>query len=121
VGCHWDRLAGRAVCPDCQEGLVRGEGDPLIEKAEPRDCAVCGRRGTVRFLTFPLHEPEPVEIDLCPHHLRELLGRRLTARAFRRLRRRLNLAGFAVEQVFLLHEAFYSEAGEALRPVRHPS
>ena len=115
--CHWDRLANKAICPDCQELLVRGEAEPLIERREPNRCAVCERQGTIRFLSFPLREPVPVEIDLCPLHIRDLLARRLTTRAFQRLRRQLNLLGFAVEQLFLLHESFYSEEGEALHPV----
>jgi hypothetical protein len=117
TGCHWDRLAGSPICPDCQEGLLRGESDPLVLRREERTCAVCQKHGTVRYLTFPLHETEPIEIDLCPAHLRDLMARRLTCRAFRHLRRQLNLLGIAVEQIFLLHEAFYDEHGSALRPL----
>ena len=49
--------------------------------------------------------------------LRDLMARRLTTRAFRRLRRQMNLLGVAVEQIFLLHESFYDEGGTALRPL----
>jgi hypothetical protein len=116
-GCHWDQLVGQPICPDCQAALLRGEADPLMLRREQRACAVCGQAGTVRYLTFPLHEPQPVEIDLCPGHLRGLMARRLSRRAFRQLRRQLNLLGLAVEQVFLLHESFYDENGVALRPL----
>jgi hypothetical protein len=97
--------------------LLRGDASPLILRRERRTCAACDRSGSVRFLTFPLHENEPIEIDLCPSHLRELMGRRLPPRTFRRLRRQLNLLGLAVEQIFLMHETFYDENGLALRPL----
>jgi hypothetical protein len=117
IGCHWDRLDGRPVCPDCQEALLRGEAEALLIRREGRPCAVCSQVGTVRYLTFPLHESEPIEMDLCPLHLRDLMARRLSRRAFQRLRRQFNLLGLAVEQIFLLHEAFYDENGVALRPM----
>jgi hypothetical protein len=97
--------------------LLRGEGAPLLLRRERRGCAICEQLGTVRYLSFPLHEAEPIEIDLCPAHLRDLMARRLTSRAFQRLRRQLNLLGLAVEQIFLLHESFYDENGLALRPM----
>ena len=121
IGCHWDHLVGRPLCPDCQEALLRGNAEALVLRRERRGCAVCEQIGTVRYLTFPLHEPEPIEIDLCPAHLRDLMGRRLSRRAFRRLRRQLNLLGLAVEQIFLLHESFYDESGTALRPMTEAS
>lgn len=117
VGCHWDQLAGQALCPDCQESLLLGEADALLLQRERRHCCVCDQPGTVPYVTYPLHDAQALEIDLCPLHLRALMGRRLTCRAFRRLRRQLNLFGVAVEQVFLLHEAFYDESGTALRPL----
>ena len=118
IGCHWDCLVGQPTCPDCQVELLRGEGNALVLKRERRGCAICEQLGTVRYLTLPLHESEPVEIDLCPSHLRDLMARRLTRRAFKRLRRQLNLLGLAAEQIFLLHESFYDDAGAALRPMR---
>jgi hypothetical protein len=105
------------LCPDCQEVLLRGEGEPLLFRREPGRCALCARKGTVRFLTFPLHESEPIEVDLCPGHLRDLMARRLTRRSYQRMRRALNLLGLAVEQIFLLHESFYDDKGRALRPL----
>jgi hypothetical protein len=117
IGCHWDRLADHPVCPDCQVELLRGESEPLILRRERRSCAICEQLGTIRYTTFPLHESEPIEIDLCPAHLRDLMARRLTPRAYQRLRRQLNLLGLAVEQIFLLHESFYDESGSALRPM----
>src|SRR5438128_1827378 len=50
TGCHWDRVAGYAVCPDCQEGLLRGESAPLVLPREGRACAVCKLPGTIRYL-----------------------------------------------------------------------
>src|SRR5262245_60487731 len=97
TGCHWDRLDGRPVWPDgrrgrpdCTARLLRGEADALRIRREHSSCAVCSQAGTVRYLTLPLHESEPVEIDLCPAHLRDLMSRRLSCRAFQRLRRQLN-------------------------------
>ena len=84
-GCPWDCLAGQPLCPDCQESLALGEGPLLRERGERRPCAVCGRDGTLRYLTYPLHSAEPVEIDLCGGHCGALLGRRLERGAFRRL------------------------------------
>jgi hypothetical protein len=97
--------------------LLRGEGEPLQLPREGKTCAVCSQAGTVRYLSFPLHESEPVEIDLCPSHLRDFMGRRLTRRAFNKLRRQLRKLGLSVEQIFLLHESFYDDTGAALRPL----
>jgi hypothetical protein len=63
-----------------------------------------------------LQASTPVEIDLCPEHLRGLLGRRLSAPAFGQLRRRLQQLGLDVERIFLLHDAFYDPQGKALQP-----
>lgn len=100
---------------------MRGESAALILPREGHACAVCKQAGTIRYLTFPLHESEPIELDLCPAHLRDFMARRLSSRAFQRLRRQLNLLGLAVEQIFLLHESFYDEHGAALRPLREVS
>jgi hypothetical protein len=113
---RWDRIAGKAYCPNCQEALVVGEGEPLIERTEKRHCATCGRQGTLCLLTFPLDAPRPVEIDLCPAHLRGLLGRCLEAHAFHQLRRQLLQLGVSASEVFLLHDSFYDAAGRALQP-----
>jgi hypothetical protein len=113
---HWDRIAAKAYCPDCQEALVLGLAAPLKEQTEKKGCAACSRVGTVCFLTYPLQSTTPVEMDLCPEHLRALLGRRLGPYAFHQLRRRLHLLGLGVELIFLLHDAFYDEHGRALQP-----
>src|SRR5262249_36542472 len=83
--CSWDRIAAKAYCPECQEALVMGLADALVERTEKNHCGICSRVGTVRFLTFPLQIPTPVEMDLCPEHLRALLGRRLSTVAFDQL------------------------------------
>ena len=113
---NWDRIAGKPYCPECQEALVLGLAAPLTERTEKKACAVCGRTGTVCYLTYPLQNSTPVEMDLCPEHLRSLLGRRLGPYAFHQLRRRLHLLGLGVELIFLLHDAFYDEQGRALQP-----
>lgn len=113
---HWDRIAGKAYCPNCEEALVVGETAPLIERTEPRRCVVCGRRGTLRFLTFPLSAPAPVEMDMCGEHLRGLLGRRLGPFAFHQLRHMLRNVHLRPDDIFLLHSAFYDHQGRALRP-----
>jgi hypothetical protein len=112
----WDRMASRAYCPNCQELLALGESDPLVEPTERRRCAVCSRLGTLCFHSFPLHGPAPVAIDLCPEHLRGLIGRRLGPYAFHQLRRLLNTLGLSTEELFLLHSAFYDADGHALHP-----
>jgi hypothetical protein len=117
---RWDRVSGKAYCPECQEALVLGLSDPLVERTEKNPCGVCGRVGTVCFLSFPLQALTPVEIDLCPEHLRALLGRRLSAAAFGQLRRRLSQLGLDVERIFLLHDAFYDQRGHALQPAVEP-
>ncbi len=121
VGQRWDRIAGPSFCPGCVEALARGEGEPLILRTEPQRCAICDHTGTVRYLTFPLYDSSPVEMDLCPEHMRGLLGRRLGPHAFHRLRRQLHKLGLTVEDVFLLHEAFYDANGHALQPAVEPS
>jgi hypothetical protein len=120
TGCPWDRIGEQAVCPDCEEQLALGEGEPLIERLVTRGCAVCGQSGTVRYLTFALHARDPLEIDLCPQHFHALLGRRLDRYAYRQLSRQLQALGLSVRQVFLLHEAFYDERGHPLQPVPEP-
>jgi hypothetical protein len=117
---RWDRINGKAYCPECQEALVLGTAGPFVERTEKRPCAACGRVGTVRYLTYPLEATAPVEIDLCAEHLRALLGRRLGPYAFHQLRRRLHILGLGVELIFLLHEAFYDEQGRALQPAVIP-
>lgn len=97
--------------------LLCGEAPALVLRMERRRCAICWQQGTLRYLSFPLHETDPVEIDFCPMHLRDFMARRLGRRAFLRLRRQLNLIGLAAEQIFLLHESFYDESGTALHPL----
>jgi hypothetical protein len=113
---NWDRIAGKAYCPECQESLILGLADPLAVRTEKLPCAVCSRVGAVRYLTFPLQSLTAVEMDLCPEHLRNLLGRRLGQHAFHQLRRRLQKLGLGVGQIFLLHDAFYDSLGRALQP-----
>jgi hypothetical protein len=113
---HWDRIAGKSYCPSCQEALVLGETEPVFERAEPRRCVVCGRVGTVPFLTFPHNARWPLEMDICGEHLRALLGRRLGPFAFLQLRRQLRNMKLQTEDIFLLHGAFYDGEGNALRP-----
>jgi hypothetical protein len=112
----WDRVAGKAYCPRCQEALALGEGAPLIERTSRKPCAVCSRPGTICYQTLPLHSDAAVEFDVCAEHFRDLLGRRLGPHAFHQLRRRLTTLGIAVEQIFLLHDAFYDKQGRALQP-----
>jgi hypothetical protein len=117
TGCPWDQINGKAICPDCQEALALGEGPPLVERLEPRPCAVCRQAGSIRYLTVPLHTQRPLEIDLCPDHFRALLKRRLDARSLAQLAHKLEGLGVTRRQVFLLHESFYDESGRALQPV----
>lgn len=116
TGCAWDRLAGKAMCPDCQEDLALGRGEPFVEKAEKHRCSLCGHLGTIRFVTFPLMPTNPVEMDLCADHFRSLLSRRLLPHSFLKLRRMLEILELRTEHVFLIHEAFYDENGLALQP-----
>jgi hypothetical protein len=120
TGCTWDRIAGLAICPDCQEQLVRGEGEPLRLAPEEHRCAACGAPGTVSFITVPL-QAKALAIDLCSVHLRELLRRQLDRAAFLELARQLDSMGLNPGRIFLLHEAFYDRHGRALRPVSEPA
>lgn len=117
TGCPWDRIGGKTICPDCQELLILGEGPPLVERVEKRVCSICSHAGTLRFQTFPLRGSSAVEMDLCGGHVQALLGRRLDKTALKQLTRQLHAIGLKVEQLFLLHEAFYDEKGRALQPV----
>ncbi len=119
-GCPWDCIGSKPVCPDCQESLAGGEGEPLVEKLQPRPCAVCARVGVVPYWTYPLRSTGALEVDLCPQHFHALLGRRLDRYAYRRLARHLEALELAARQVFLLHEAFYDENGRPLHPVPLP-
>jgi hypothetical protein len=113
---RWDKIAGASYCPSCEEGLILGDGEPLVLKTEGRRCAACGRAGTVPYVTFPLHAARPVEMDLCGEHLRSLLGRSLRPPAFHQLRRQLGGLGLDAGNIFLLHDAFYDAQGRALQP-----
>jgi hypothetical protein len=115
-GSRWDRVNGLPYCPDCQEALVQGHADPLTLRTERRRCTLCNRLGCVRFLTYPLRAPEPVEMDLCARHFRALLGRRLEPVGYVRLRRLLATLSLSPHTIFLLHEAFYDDEGRALQP-----
>ena len=117
AGCPWDRIAGKPICPDCQESVALGEADPIVEPPENHDCVVCRKRGTLRFLTFPLHTTGAIELDLCADHFQALLSRRLDRHAFHQLDHELRRLGLVVRQVFLLHDAFYDDHGRALQPV----
>lgn len=114
-GC-WDRIVGKAYCPNCQEALVVGEAPPLVERTTRGRCAICNQAGSVQYLTFPMQVSAAVEIPLCPEHLRALLGRRLAPHAFHQLRRKLRTVALSPEDVFLLHQAFYDVSGRALQP-----
>lgn len=120
TGCPWDRIGEQAICPDCQEQLALGEGEPLIERLVPHRCLICQLLGTVRYLTFPLHSRDPLAIDLCPGHFHDFVGRRLDRYAYRTLSLGLQTLGLSARQIFLLHEAFYDERGHPLQPVPEP-
>jgi hypothetical protein len=96
--------------------LAQGTADPLILSVEKRPCSVCGHLGVVCFLTFPLGWSQPIEIDLCVRHFRDLLGRHLDSGAFQHLRKELHRLHLSPHKVFLLHEAFYDSEGQALQP-----
>ena len=91
---------------------------PLRQQVARKPCAICGREGTLPYLTYPLHATAPVEIDLCGGHFEALLGRRLERNSFRVLERQLRLLGVGVKQIFLLHEAFYDRQGRSLQPIQ---
>jgi hypothetical protein len=116
----WDRIAGKPYCPACEEAIIQGEGDPLVETTLRRPCSACHTMGAVTLQLFPLKSSRPLEMDLCPEHLRELLGRKLGAAAYAQLRRQLAGLGIDVHDVFLLHEAFYDAHGRALQPAAEP-
>jgi hypothetical protein len=120
TGCPWDRIGELPICPDCQELLALGEGEPLVERVVPLRCLVCHHMGTVRYLTFPLHGRDPLAIDLCSTHFHDFMGRKLDRYAYRTLNRGLSGLGLSAKQIFLLHEAFYDERGHPLQPVPEP-
>jgi hypothetical protein len=116
-GGRWDRIAETPYCPHCQESLALGEAEPLILPTAKNRCAVCDHVGTVQFLTFPLQAPDALVLDLCPQHLRGLIGRHMGPFAYHQLRRQLDAMGINVNDIFLLHEAFYDMYGRALHPL----
>jgi hypothetical protein len=120
AGLGWDRIMDKAYCPDCEESLIRGEADPLVERVEQHRCCICHQPGTLRYLTFPLQSTTPIEIQLCGRHVRDLLGRRLDVPAFQNLRRQLRTLRLEVGAIFLLHDAFYDADGNALQPAAEP-
>jgi hypothetical protein len=116
----WDRIADKPYCPACEEAIVQGEADPLIETTLRRPCSACYTVGTVTVQIFPLKASQPLEVDLCPEHLRGLLGRKLGEAAYAELRRGLAGLGLDIHDIFLLHEAFYDAHGRALQPTADP-
>jgi hypothetical protein len=116
----WDRIAGKPYCPDCQEAIIQGEEEPLVEQTQRVPCSACQAIGSITVQTFPRQASRPVELKLCPDHLRGLLGRNLAASAYGQLRRQFALVGLSVQEVFLLHEAFYDAKGRARRPAGVP-
>lgn len=116
-GHRWDRIAGQAFCPHCQEALAQGEAEPLVERTVRQSCAICDHDGTLCYHTFPIQADAPIEMHLCAEHLRGLLRRHLGPQAFRQLRRQLNHLDIDVCEIFLLHDAFYDRNGRALQPV----
>ncbi len=110
-GCPWDRIADQVICPDCQESLAQGEGEPLILRTEKHRCAVCQQQGTVRYLTYPLHASEPVEMDLCPRHFQSLLGRRLDRHGYHQLSRQLQSLGFTARTGLSASRSLLRRAG----------
>jgi hypothetical protein len=116
----WDTIVGKSYCPACVEAIVQGQAEPIIERTQRRPCTACRAIGSVTVQTYPLKSSQPVEIDLCPEHLRGLLGRRLAAHAYAQLQRQLLQLGLDAQDVFLLHEAFYDAKGRALQPAGEP-
>lgn len=112
----WDRVAGRPWCPECQESLAQAEADAVRLRTERQACSICGKIGTVRFVTFPLGSRRGVAMDLCGKHFRALLGRRLDVFSFFQLSRQLAPLSLSTRHIFLLHEAFYDGHGHALQP-----
>lgn len=116
----WDRVGSRTYCPGCQEAILLGEHEPLRERVQRGVCLICSCERIVRFVTYPLHRQQGIEMELCPGHLRELLGRRLKAGAYFQVVRRLRHLGLKANEVFLLHDEFYDHDGLARLPVADP-
>jgi hypothetical protein len=116
----WDRINGKPYCPNCEEAIVLGESEPLVETTLRRPCSACHTVGAVTLQLFPRQSSQPLEVDLCPEHLRRLLARRLGKAAYAELRRQLSCLGVEVHEIFLLHEAFYDSFGRALQPAQEP-
>jgi hypothetical protein len=116
---RWDWIGDNTYCPRCEEALILGEIDALRERPQDGSCAVCNKVGTLRYLTFPLHAHDALEIHLCGEHFGNLLGRRLPPHAFHQLRRLLSTLELNPAEVFLLHEEFYNPSGKALRPIHN--
>lgn len=139
TGCAWDRIgyqhvggngrkheSWRAVCPDCQEGIIKGEAK-LQFGLSVGLCAACDDpfssealrpfRKITPVLTFPLGTRRVLSISLCPQHFHAFLGRRLEIGPLIVLSRRLHWIGLCPRRVFLLHEGFYDRGGLPLQPV----
>lgn len=117
ISCPWDRIGTTILCANCQERLCANVGKPLIVPRQKRECDICHAQGTAPYLTYPLHGTDLLGIDLCPTHFRDFLARRLHRSAYRILVRMLRDAGINPRYVFLLHELFYDEWGNALHAV----
>lgn len=113
----WDRIGNGIYCPQCIEDILQGVHPYIKAEVEQLRCAICHHLGTVPYTTQPLSLPTQVRIDLCGDHLRALLRRSLGPHAFGILQDKLSVVQIPRGHVFLLHEAFYSNQGEALQPI----
>src|SRR5262249_39840881 len=78
----WARIAGNPYCPDCQEAIIQGDSEPLIEQTQRLPCTACHALGSITVQTFPRRSSYPLEMQLCPEHLRGLLSRSLAVSTF---------------------------------------
>lgn len=113
----WDKVGPHPICYECQEKLAANACEVWRFATRHGRCAVCDEAQVVPFASLPVHAGKALEIELCGQHLRDVLGRRLSKRAFRVLRAVLEDAGISTGEIFLLHGAFYNERGNALQPV----
>jgi hypothetical protein len=111
TGCPWDRIGDKVLCPDCQQQLVMGEGETLVEALLNRQCVVCGTLGTVPYSTVPRDDDEPVDIDLCPRHFYDFMAWCLDQDAYQAIRRVLHERRLPAQAIFLLHATFYDKQG----------
>jgi hypothetical protein len=75
--------------------------------------------GTILFTTPVRNALIELHIRLCGTHLNALMKRDLRPSDFKALQAQFELLGISTDDVFMLHDSFYSHEGLAKQPMKN--